>query len=299
MQGLERLPRWISGPAEEILDRPWLDFILRITVLMLMFYATRTHELRMTLRIIGCAMLFSDQLLRNQTLWLSVFALCIATVGLEWYRADNHYWLIAWWTLACGLAVGQRDAPAMAILRHNARLLIGLCMMFACIWKVIGWQYFDGHFFLFQFEFDGRFKFLTQLLGQPDELYAYNNKVLGNLQSANHPGRGYVIGYTTPVYVTAVFFGWWTIFIEGLIAWAYLSPYPRWLHARRDITLLLFIYTTYLLAPVLGFGTILIVMGLASTESDRVKTRVAFLASVAVLHLGNTFTKLAVDKIVE
>jgi hypothetical protein len=290
---------WIREPLAEILDQPWFDFVLRLTVLLLMFYATRTHELRMTLRIVGCAMLFSERLLHSETLWFTLFALLAATIGLEWYRADNHYWLIAYWTAACGLAVGMREGPGQMLLRINGRMLIGLCMLFAAIWKVIGLQYFDGHFFLFQFEFDGRFQFLTQLLGEPDALHHYNNKVLGNLKAATQQGNGYVIGYTTPVYVTAVAFGWWTIFIEGLIALAFLSPYPRWLHTRRDQTLLLFIFTTYLLAPVLGFGTILIVMGLAQSDPDRWKTRAAYLVSAAVLHLGNVFTKLAVDKIVE
>lgn len=293
------LPTWFRGPLEEILGRPWPDLILRATVLLLMFYGADNNALRQFLRVLGAGMLFSDKLLYSSPLWLLNGTLLALGVADTWYNADNHKWLMCYWTFVCALSVGHRERPAGVILRQNARLLIGLCFGFATLWKIIGWQYFDGHFFFFQFSFDSRFEIVTQVLGMPEAAYQYNQKAMDRTLLAREPGDGFVIVYTPAMLYAAIAFCWWTIFIEYLIFHAYIFRAPRWLHEHRDWTLLAFIFTTYLLAPVVGFGSVLIIMGLAQCDRHRVKTRALYLFSLFVLHLGNIFTKLAVDKFVE
>jgi len=51
--------------------------------------------------------------------------------------------------------------------------------------------------------------------------------------------------------------------IEGLVALAFLSPWPAWLWQQRDWWLILFIVTTYTVIPVFAFAAILLLMGLA------------------------------------
>lgn len=59
----------------------------------------------------------------------------------------------------------------------------------------------------------------------------------------------------------------------------------------RDGTLLLFLTLAYLVAPVLGFGGLLALMGSANTESDRRGT--AFLAMLVVLQLYEALFRYA------
>lgn len=301
---MNRLLAWVPESwrraTNDVLDWPHRDFVLRATVLLLMFYATRTHELRMVLRVSGCAMLFSTTLLYSRMAWLLTFTLCAGTIAVGWYEADNHYWLIGYWTLACAIAASESERIGAAILRLNGRLLIGLCFLFATVWKILGGQYHDGAFFVFQFDFDDRFKpWVVGLFGQPPETYDLNAKQFSLTTADPALGTRFPVSHTPAMVWAALAFGWWTILIEGAIALSFLSSRPRWLFERRDWVLLLFIYTTYLLTPVFGFGAVLITMGLAQCDLARRGTRVAYLASLIALHLGNTFAKFAVDTFVD
>ena len=62
---------------------------------------------------------------------------------------------------------------------------------------------------------------------------------------------------------------YWTIAIESLVALAFLFPtrlIGSWL---RHIFLMVFILTTYAIAPVLGFGYVLVAFGAAQVEENQ------------------------------
>ncbi|MDG2125334.1 MAG: hypothetical protein P8J87_16645, partial [Verrucomicrobiales bacterium] len=86
--------------------------------------------------------------------------------------------------------------------------------------------------------------------------------------------------------VLAIAMSWWTLAIEGTIAAAFLLARPAWLQRWRDWLLLSFIGTTYVFVPVLGFGYILTIMGLASCARERTRVRVAYLAVLVLLQLS-------------
>lgn len=70
----------------------------------------------------------------------------------------------------------------------------------------------------------------------------------------------------------------WTIALEGLVAVTFLWPLGRGLSALRDMCLIIFCATTYAVAPVEGFGWLLIAVGVAQCEPERGKTRLVYLA---------------------
>ena len=74
--------------------------------------------------------------------------------------------------------------------------------------------------------------------------------------------------------LAAVFPGW-GILIESAVAVAFLVPLRRRWEGLRPATLIAFAAATYLVVPVGGFGTLLLVLGSAQTSSDRL--RVAYL----------------------
>lgn len=319
---IDRLPAVIAGPLREVLGSNWVDVVLRLSILLVMLYFTNNPQLRVVLRVIGVAMLLSPMLLRSTVAWLAVSTMVCATVGLDWYAADNHYWLIGYWTIVCTLAVAHGDdRGALRIMQLNGRLLIGLCMLFAAIWKVIGWQYHDGNFFLYTFHFDSRFKRIPKMVGSPDEYYGRNrasyNELSGDPREGyateeqleevmdaqeragkkrERPRPGKPIEHSKELETLALAFSWWTIFIEAAIAFVFLCPFPRWLFAWRDWVLISFIVTTYLLAPVFGFGMLLFVMGLAQTDPQRWGDRVGYFMAMAAMHIGNPFAAHIYDR---
>ena len=78
---------------------------------------------------------------------------------------------------------------------------------------------------------------------------------------------------------------WWTLFIEGCIALFCLWPGDRLVAIVRTGFVLVFVATTYLLAPVLGFGWVVIAMGFAQCPEQHKKLRAAFFVTIALLYL--------------
>jgi hypothetical protein len=71
---------------------------------------------------------------------------------------------------------------------------------------------------------------------------------------------------------------WWTVILEGTTAIAFLWFINRGISMVRDLVLLIFCTTTYVVTPVEGFGWLLIAMGVAQCDSARRKTRLLYLA---------------------
>ena len=86
----------------------------------------------------------------------------------------------------------------------------------------------------------------------------------------------------------ALLSSWWTLVIEGAVALVFLLRFSkiRIPALLPDLILIVFIATTYVFIPVIGFGYILTVMGLAACKSDRRKTRVVYLLLFALLQVG-------------
>jgi hypothetical protein len=79
---------------------------------------------------------------------------------------------------------------------------------------------------------------------------------------------------------------WWTLAIEAAVAVAFLVPWRR-LARHRDLVLVAFVLTTYAVAPVVGFGWVLVCLGLAQHERSR---RLVPLAYVVAFLLVQVFT---------
>jgi hypothetical protein len=75
--------------------------------------------------------------------------------------------------------------------------------------------------------------------------------------------------------------GWATVLLEGVVALAFLAPPALGIGRLRDAALLVFCAGTYALAPVAGFGWLLLAMGAAQSQSAR--WRLLYLAVFALV----------------
>jgi hypothetical protein len=78
--------------------------------------------------------------------------------------------------------------------------------------------------------------------------------------------------------VMATVLTWWTLAIEAAVAVTFLAPWHR-LARHRDVALVTFVATTYAVAPVVGFGWVLVCLGLAQHDAERSKIRLAYLVA--------------------
>ena len=252
------------------------ELALRLTLLDLLLRPIGYWETRpFVLTLAFIAFLLPNQV-RNPAIWFALTFFTGLKVILDWPLSDNHAYLLCYWCLAISLSLisGNKEG----CLNLNARILIGLAFAFAVLWKlVLSPDYLDGRFFKIIMLTDFRFESFTQLIGaltpeQMDELRYFisqhvDGQVLEPQEIPELPER-FVLAANLLTYAALV--------IEFLVALAFLWPLGRGISKLRDVLLIIFCVTTYAVATVQGFGWLLIAMGVAQSDSDKWKTRIAY-----------------------
>jgi hypothetical protein len=210
--------------------------------------------------------------------WALLAVLAGLRVLLDWPLSDNHGYLLAIWCSA--LAVSFAGPRPRRILAGNARLLVGLAFALATLQKAwIAPDYLDGTFFRWVFAVDPRFEDLGALLGRSGADLERTRAWLEAAPGAAPPDAAFV--ETAALRAAAGVFTAATLLLEGAVALLFLAPPALGLGRARDAALLFFCAATYAIAPVAGFGWLLLAMGVAQSEWPR--ARWGYLAVFALL----------------
>lgn len=285
--------------AEDAAHRTiWLDRLLVGTLLSLALLMPGSWYVIFYLRgaaIAGC--LFAN-VRREPLFWVALAAFEGAGIAIDWTYADNHRYLAVYWSLALALGLSQSGAAQWDCLRVQSRLLLGLVSLFATGWKLSSGEYLSGDFFEYTLLTDDRFSAkVHHLLGVPAADLRANRELVDTLLTSvpdlAQPitsGRLLSSPWVRP---SALFLTWSAVLLEGALALVFLCPTPdtRWGHRlnwTRDGLLWLFLAGTYLVAPVLGFGGILAMMGATQTTSLR-RANIYFVLLVVLQLLEVTF----------
>jgi hypothetical protein len=221
-----------------------------------------------------------------------------ATIYLNWESSDNHKYLFVYWCLALCTALSLPRPQQAAALALSSRWLIGLCMLLAVLWKVSMPDYRDGSFFHYTLLADERFaQFNATTGGVPLDQLAENRKRIDALREGNSgpdaPREERIsrsemttILHSSPrIAGLAAAMTWWTIAIEGLLATLFLWPDGPRVAAGRNAALILFAATTYFVAPVRGFGWMLMLLGIGQCEDRDRAFRPLFLAALVLIQI--------------
>ena len=215
--------------------------------------------------------------------WLALAATLGAAAWADRWRTDNHQYLIAYWCLALGLAASSAD-PAR-VRRISARLLVGAVFLLATTWKILSPDFVDGSFMRYTLLTDTRFTEVATLVGgvDPGDLTANRDAIsaLDDPKAALRPVR---LRGTDRLDALAHALTWWTLLVEGSVAVAFLVPWRR-LGRYRDPLLITFVVTTYAIAPVVGFGWVLVCLGLAQREPTRRMLPLAYLGAFLLVQV--------------
>jgi hypothetical protein len=221
--------------------------------------------------------------------WYAVATLLGTTVYLNWESSDNHKYLFVYWCLALCSAFSLPPEQQTAALATSSRWLIGLCMLLAALWKLVMPDYRDGSFFGFSLLADERLAHFTAVVAGLDAKSLSDNRLLEGLLR-----EGHLVGATVQSVALsgAASVGWiawamtvWTVLIEGLIAAAFLAPDSCRTATFRNVLLLAFAATTYLIAPVRGFGWMLMLLGAAQCEERDRAFRPLYLAAIVLIQV--------------
>ena len=282
---LSNTRRFIRAMFAALLSQPIDELALRLTLLVLILHGASDTWLDVALKVLCGFLLLSAQHLKNPVLWAMICAAVWWINATGWLWIDNHKFLMSYWTLACAIAVSSEKAER--VLAWNGRLLVGLTFAFATIWKLIGGQYLNGEFFYHTLLTDDRFEVIAVTLGgvSPADLMQARliEDVIGQFPAESTQASVIV---SSRLRTVALFLSYWTLAIESAIAilflWSKSAAAGRW----RDWILLVFIATTYPIAPVLGFGYTLVILGFSACQKSRSATRVAYLITLVILQLG-------------
>ena len=242
---------------------------LQLTALTLLMRPMGPWPIRVAILSLAAVALLSSPVLLSPRTWLLFAALVATRIALDWPLADNHIYLLAYWCLAIALAVGRPDVAAT--LGRRAALLLGAAFTMALLWKVVlSDDYLDGRFFRVTLLTDDRFVPAVERIGGISRAeIGHNRETLSPLpEGAELLDPAPLVeppAFRTLVNVST--FGALATeaaVVVGCIA-VLIGASPLVLH----VPLLLFCAVTYGVAPVAGFGWLLLSMGSALRPGRR------------------------------
>jgi hypothetical protein len=256
-----------------------LELSLRLTAVALLLRPMGPWYVRPAILAASALTLISPRLLRSSALWCVVAVLVFVRIASDWPLADNHIYLVAYWCLAGGIAL--RDREPLPSLAAMSRWLLGLAFAFAVVWKaLLSPDYLDGRFFRVTFLTDPRLIEPAMLVGGlTTDQVEQNQRALAALPEGAElldPPR--VMEPARLRWLSAIS-TWGVLALEAAVAVTMLLPSRAGVAAVRHAVLLAFCAVTYAFAPVAGFGWLLLVMGLAQVPADQVWLRRAYIGA--------------------
>jgi hypothetical protein len=256
-----------------------VELILRLTAVELLLRPMGPWGVRpLILAAAGWALL-SPRALTSAVTWYVLTTLLTARIIADWPLPDNHIYLLAYWCLALALSLGAADQTRA--LATSARSLIGIAFLMAVVWKAfLSPDYLDGRFFRVTWLTDARFTDAVQLFGRLSaSQLTHNRELLAPLPEgaellepalpADPPAFRYLVLTST----------WGVLALESLVALAFLRARRERAGRLHHVSLLMFCGITYAIAPVAGFGWLLLTMGVALCRPDQRVLRVTYVAT--------------------
>jgi hypothetical protein len=253
-----------------------------LTLPLLLLYAEDHWYIKIPVVGLSLAGLIFSYFRKNPFYWFAL--ICFMSIGIyyNWESADNHKYLIIYWCLA--LFFTHLFSAGEDALKCSARYLIGFAFAFAIIWKFVSSDFINGDFFEYTFLFDERFTGKLKVLGALETTVVDFNLVAEDALTA-YDSRLYEVDILTNNKLTlwAKVLAYWTLVLEGMIALCFLLPGKYKLTLFGDIILLLFILSTYLIAPVIGFGWVIATIGFIQCDPSRWKIRISYILVILLL----------------
>lgn len=278
----ERQPSEFASLGPGPLRADAFDLVAITALINLSQIAHSSFYLLVVILASGCAMIWR-RARRSAWFWMALAAVWAPRLILHWETNEDHVYVGAYWCLAIGLSLLGGDAPT--ILARNARWMIGLTFALACVWKLTSADYLDGSLFHYKLLFDYRFRegLTIPLAGLSMDTALANVEAIRELRNAGSDLREVSLQFPAKVSWLAQAMTWWTLLIEAALALMFLFANHPFCRRLKDVGLLVFALTTYLVVPVLGFGCLFMSMGLAQCEPRQHYARWAYFITSLIL----------------
>ena len=236
-----------------------------------------------------CLLLFllNPKNVRHPLFWLALALSATIVVARDWHVVDNHkYLLLYWlWILFFCHFLAEPEQKRRTLL-FNARFFLCFIFLAAAAQKLSSPTYRSGEMFEYYLYVDSRFTAFGKLFGiDPSVPDAVQKQIALFRSPYSKPlDNELELPGTDRARATALVLTWWDASLQlliGLLLLFRLRPTDEVAH----ILLLVFIFTTYLPAPVFGFGWILAIMGLTLAKENFLRIAAAYMISFVAIIL--------------
>ena len=274
---------WISF-WKNLESVPGERLLATMTLLLTLLYTGSALVLIIPVSLLCLWGLLFTQTTRHWIFWLILTLLPAAAFATHWHFVDNHKVLLVYWlgVMTLGHTVSE-PGERRRFFETNARYLIGLCMLLAWFWKIISPDFLNTAFFQFSLLTDGRFQSLAAGMSSlTTEMLTFNrdySTVLTQAHLSRDPSGHFDLHSAPQIASMAAFITYWTVVVEGLVALFFFCPERPKILFARNLMLLVFVISTYALVPVVGFGWLLIIMGIAQCKQSHGGWRAVYVAA--------------------
>ena len=259
------------------------EVVALLSVLVVVIYGSDEWPITSLGAVLLTLAVLKRDILTSYLFWLSMSGLTLFTFGLFWSTAGDGFILQIYWciTLLLALLTPEREKT----LAEMARLLIGTVFLLTVVSKLISPDFVSGAFFeVFLVRDLGRVGLVGVLL---TDLSVAD--IASNIEAARRlPEQSVKLTLAPGIHQLAILLTIATLLVESAVATAFLLKFPERI---RNTLFILFLAGTYLIAPVVVFGTTLAIMGFAQASSPRV--RLVYLFFVLFIQLTPLRTYIA------
>ena len=263
-----------------------LEVVLAATMVLVLSFGFQEPIFKIASQVAIFAFIIRPELVRNPVIWFGLAVIATISLMLAWTSADNHKYLFVYWLWVVFFAVAVRDEPlAERVLRSSARFFLVFVFLLAAIQKVLSPSYMSGEMFEIKLLKDDRFQAFAQLLGVDPSLFSSAKVAFVQLQSplTEFVDNTVVVPTTELVHSLAIWITWYDLVIQVAIGVLFVFR-RKFTDILGHFCLLFFIFTSYLPAPVFGFGWTLTIYGFAITKGKFPRLAVTYIvAFVSIL----------------
>ncbi len=266
-----------------------LEMVQTVSLLMLVLVTIFGFDdwlFRVVSRVCLFVFVLHPRSLRRPQFWFALALAGTISLVMSWERIDNHKYLLDYWLWILFVVhlFGQAEQQQQ-IVRFSARFFLCLAFLAASGQKLSSPSYRTGAMFEHYLYVDSRFSAFGKLVGIDPSIGDSVKRRIMFLRSpfAEVEGNDIHIGGSGRARVAALVMTWWDVSLQSAIG-ALLLFGRRRTDELAHILLLFFIFTTYIPAPVFGFGWILAIMGFALAKDQFPRITALYIVSfVAIL----------------
>jgi hypothetical protein len=271
--------------AEFVRKLDFLETIRLLTLFLAVVFGVAHWLFEIVARLSFLVFVLRPRLLRRPEFWLALAVAGTFGVILRWEVTDNHKYLLVYWLWVLFVAhLFISTEQQERTIRCNARFFLCLIFLAASTQKLSSPSYRSGEMFEHLLYVDSRFTAFGKLVGISPQVPDAVKKRIALFRSpfAEVEGNELEIPGSDRARAAALLLTWWDVSLQLLIGSLLLfrrAVADKFAH----ILLLFFILTTYLPAPVFGFGWILAIMGFTLAKGKFPKIAAAYIICFALI----------------